>query len=425
MTHTVPAEQTDLSGKINAELWPDIARSPSSARAQLGSPIAGSLFRAAVRRLPLQVAFPDGTVLGLGGPRMDVLEPKSFYARLAHNGLIGLGEAYMAREWEAQDLSGVMTVFAARVSTLIPQPLQTLRGAILPHQPQRERNTVNNSRNNISRHYDLSNELFAEFLDQTMSYSSAYFASLDEPTFDQLAPAQQAKIDRLLDLAGVGQGCRLLEIGTGWGELALRAAQRGAQVYSVTLSSEQKDLAEARIARAGFADSVRIELLDYRKVQGTFDAIVSVEMIEAVGFEFMPEYFRTLAAHLKPGGAIGLQAITIGHERMLATRNSYTWVHKYIFPGGMIPSAELIAEQSALNDLTIENRMAFGQHYAQTLRLWDEQFSRHEAEVEALGFDETFRRMWHFYLAYSRAGFASGYLDVQQFQLRKAKASSR
>ncbi|WP_045074209.1 SAM-dependent methyltransferase [Psychromicrobium lacuslunae] len=415
MTHTIP------SGKVRADLWPDVAQAPSSLRARAGGPIAKSLFQGAIKRLPLEVRFPDGSVLGLGGPRMVIADPSSFYARLAHNGLIGLGEAYMAHEWEAEDLAAVMTVFAARVSKLIPQPLQALRGAILPHQPHRERNTVSNSRNNISRHYDLSNELFAEFLDETMSYSSAYFADLDAPDFHLLASAQQAKIDRLLDLAGVTEGSHVLEIGTGWGELALRAAQRGARVYSVTLSSEQKELAERRIARAGFSDSVQIELLDYRKVQGTFDAIVSVEMIEAVGFEFMPDYFQTLAARLRPGGAVGLQAITIGHERMLATRNSYTWVHKYIFPGGMIPSAELIAEQSALNGLTVENRMAFGQHYAQTLRLWDEQFSRNAAQVDELGFDETFRRMWHFYLAYSRAGFASGYLDVQQFQLRKSK----
>lgn len=418
MTHTIP------TSKVRSDLWPDVAMPPSSFRARAGQPIAGSLFRAAVKRLPILVALPDGSTMGLGGPRMELREPDSFYARIAHNGLIGLGESYMAREWEAGDLAALMTVFASRVSKLIPQPLQALRGALLPHQPQRERNTEGNSRNNISRHYDLSNELFAEFLDETMSYSSAYFADLDQPGFDQLASAQEAKIDRLLDLAGVTQGTRLLEIGTGWGELALRAARRGAQVYSVTLSSEQKELAEDRIQSAGFADSVRIELLDYRKVEGTFDAIVSVEMIEAVGFEFMPEYFRTLSARLKPGGAIGLQAITIGHERMLATRNSYTWVHKYIFPGGMIPSAELISEQSSLNGLTVENRLAFGQHYAQTLRLWDEQFARNAEKVDELGFDETFRRMWHFYLAYSRAGFASGYLDVQQFQLRKAKENN-
>lgn len=413
-----------FSPNVRADLWPDVARLPSAIRAKLGAPIAGGLFRAAVRRLPVTVQLPDGSSLGQGGPAMTLVDPDRFYARIANNGLIGLGESYMAREWEAEDLAAVMTVFAARVSRLIPQPLQTLRNMILPQQPRRERNTETNSRNNISRHYDLSNELFAEFLDQTMSYSSAFFSSLDEPGFDQLKVAQQAKIDRLLDLADVGQGTRLLEIGTGWGELALRAARRGASVYSVTLSSEQKELAERRIAAAGLSDAVEVALLDYRKVQGTFDAIVSVEMIEAVGFEFMPEYFKTLADRLAPGGAIGLQAITIGHERMLATRNSYTWVHKYIFPGGMIPSAELIAEQSSLNGLRVENRMAFGQHYAQTLRLWDEQFSRNAAAVQRLGFDEIFRRMWHFYLAYSRAGFASGYLDVQQFQLRKTKGNN-
>lgn len=411
--------QTFSAADIRPELWPDVVRLPATVKARLGAPIAGALFRAAARRLPITVRLPDGSQLGAGGPEMTLRDPARFYARIANNGLIGLGESYLAGEWEAVDLPGLMTVFASRVSQLVPQPLQAMRNLILPQQPKRELNTEANTRSNISRHYDLSNELFAEFLDQSMSYSAALFSSLASPSFASLESAQHAKIDRLLDLAGVGHGTRLLEIGTGWGELALRAARRGAQVYSVTLSSEQKELAERRIAAAGFADSVQIELLDYRKVQGTFDAIVSVEMIEAVGFEFMPEYFRVLAERLVPGGAIGLQAITIGHERMLATRNSYTWVHKYIFPGGMIPSAELITEQSAINGLTVENRMAFGQHYAQTLRLWDEQFSRNRAAVGLLGFDETFCRMWHFYLAYSRAGFASGYLDVQQFQLRK------
>lgn len=416
--------QTFSAPNVRSDIWPDVAGLPSAVKARFGAPIAGTLFRAAVRRLPVSVQLPDGSQLGKGGPKMFLRDPDRLFARIADNGLIGLGESYMAGEWEAPDLAGLMTVFASRVSQLIPQPLQALRGVILPQQPRRERNTESNTRSNISRHYDLSNELFAEFLDQSMSYSAALFPTLDEPAFELLEAAQHAKIDRLLDLADVGQGTRLLEIGTGWGELALRAARRGAEVYSVTLSSEQKELAEQRVAAAGFADAVRIDLLDYRKVQGTFDAIVSVEMIEAVGFEFMPEYFRILAERLAPGGAIGLQAITIGHERMLATRNSYTWVHKYIFPGGMIPSAELIAEQSAAQGLTVENRMAFGRHYAQTLRLWDEQFSRNRAEVDRLGFDETFRRMWHFYLAYSRAGFASGYLDVQQFQLRKAKGSN-
>ncbi|GAP53754.1 cyclopropane-fatty-acyl-phospholipid synthase, partial [Arthrobacter sp. Hiyo6] len=254
------------------------------------------IFKAAVRRLPLEVRYPDGTVLGKGAasqppagppyPVMTMNRPEAFAARLGDGGLIGLGESYMAGDWDADDLTAVMEVFAARVGTLVPEPLQKLRALYLPRQPRRERNTEQNTRSNISRHYDLSNDLFASFLDSTMTYSSALFPeageALNHVDWDGFADAQQAKIDRLLDKAGVKKGTRVLEIGTGWGELALRAAARGATVYSVTLSSEQQELARQRVAEAGYADAVTIELKDYRAVEGEYDAVVSVEMIEAV-----------------------------------------------------------------------------------------------------------------------------------------------
>ncbi|WP_026531119.1 SAM-dependent methyltransferase [Haematomicrobium sanguinis] len=418
---------TTTTAHVSADIWPDIARVPDGLRAQLGAPIARKLFLSAVRRLPLTLEMPgtapepnNGTTNKTAThPVMTIHYPDRFFARLAQSGLIGLGESYMAREWDAEDLAAVMGVFASQVSKLIPQPLQALRSLLIPRHPKSERNESANTKSNIARHYDLSNDLFASFLDPTRTYSSALFESLDAPSYATLEAAQQRKIDRLLDAAKVTAGSRVLEIGTGWGELALRAAARGATVFSVTLSEEQKELAERRVAEAGLSGQVTIQLMDYRQITGQFDAVLSVEMIEAVGLEFMPEYFRVIADSLVPGGRVGLQAITIGHERMLATRNSYTWVHKYIFPGGMIPSSELIGAEARAHGLIVENRLAFGQHYAETLRLWDEAFNRASERVDALGFDETFRRMWHFYLAYSRAGFASGYLDVQQFAMVK------
>jgi cyclopropane-fatty-acyl-phospholipid synthase len=234
--------------------------------------------------------------------------------------------------------------------------------------------------------------------------------------WDDLAAAQRRKIDRLLDRAQVGEGTRLLEIGTGWGELALRAAARGADVVSVTLSAEQKRLAEERVAAAGFTDKVRVELKDYRAVEGEYDAVVSVEMIEAVGYEYWPVYFTTIDRLLAPGGRAAIQAITLPHERMLASRRSYTWIHKYIFPGGFIPSVRAIEDITARETgLRVRERFSMGDSYAQTLRLWEERFTSRHDEVAALGFDETFERMWRFYLCYSRAGFQAGYLDVQQF----------
>jgi cyclopropane-fatty-acyl-phospholipid synthase len=341
--------------------------------------------------------------------------------------LIGLGKSYMAVDWDADDLTAVMEVFAARVGTLVPEPLQRLRALYVPRQPRKERNTEQNTRSNISRHYDLSNELFATFLDETMTYSSALFPesgqALKSVGWDGLASAQQAKIDRLLDKAGVGQGSRVLEIGTGWGELALRAAARGATVYSVTLSSEQQELARRRVAEAGYAHAVTIELKDYRAVEGEYDAVVSVEMIEAVGYEYWATYFQTIERVLAPGGKVAIQAITISHDRLLATRSGYTWVHKYIFPGGVIPSVRAIEDiTEKQTGLRVRERLAMGEHYAQTLRLWEERFGARAEEVRGLGFDEIFQRMWLFYLCYCRAGFETGYLDVQQIVLDKPAA---
>jgi len=265
----------------------------------------------------------------------------------------------------------------------------------------------------------VSNEFFSLFLDETMTYSSALFTTVaPAPEWKDLTGAQGRKIDRLLDSAGVGAGTRLLEIGTGWGELAIRAARRGARVYTITLSREQQLLARQRIAAAGVSDRVTVALCDYRDVRGRYDAIVSVEMIEAVGHRYLPTYLQTLDRLLDEGGRIALQAITMPHHRMRATRNTYTWVHKYIFPGGFLPSVDLLQQiTGSRTGLHIVDQYSFGPHYAHTLRLWLQQFTTHTAGADTLGFDAIFRRMWRFYLAYSEAGFASGYLDVHQFVL--------
>lgn len=412
---------------IDAVIWPGIASVPSGFKASVAGKVAAGIFKAAVRHLPLEVRYPDGVVLGSAPagsqpPVMTINRPDDFANRMGDSGLIGLGESYMAGDWDADNLTAVLEVFAARAGTLIPEPLQKLRALVLPRQPRRERNTVENTRSNISRHYDLSNELFATFLDSTMSYSSALFpasgAAVKNMPWDGFAAAQQAKIDRLLDKADVGPGTRVLEIGTGWGELALRAAARGATVYSVTLSSEQQELARQRVAAAGYADAVTIELKDYRAVEGEYDAVVSVEMIEAVGYQYWATYFQTLERVLAPGGKVAIQAITIAHDRLLATRSGYTWVHKYIFPGGVIPSVRAIEEVTEKQTgLQVRERLAMGEHYAETLRLWEERFMARQDEVTDLGFDAIFQRMWLFYLCYSRAGFATGYLNVQQIVL--------
>ncbi|ACZ85876.1 class I SAM-dependent methyltransferase [Streptosporangium roseum] len=393
-----------------AAFWPDVDTLPPS---RLRGALARRLFLHAVRRLPLTVELPGGRRLGAGGPVMRLRRPEAFYRRVGAGGLIGFGEAYMARDWEADDLPAVLTVMAERLATLIPPGLQRLRRLAVRRVPRDELGGQEDARRNIHRHYDLSNDLFAEFLDETLTYSAALF---DGPaSWETLAGAQRAKIDRLLDQAGVGPGSRLLEIGTGWGELALRAARRGAAVVSITLSQEQWELARARVADAGLSDRVEILLADYREVSGGYDAIVSVEMVEAVGARYWPVYFAALERLLAPGGRIAIQAITMPHERMLATLDTHTWVRKYIFPGGMLPSVTAIEDN--LGGLRITDRLSLRADYAETLRLWRERYLERVDAVGALGFDETFHRMWILYLAYSEAGFRSRYLDVWQLTL--------
>lgn len=417
---SAPASVDTTTG-IDPGRWPDVVRPPRASR--LRTAVAERLVRRALARLPLRVRLAGRGDLGLGGPLMDVTDPATFFRRIGSDGLIGFGESYMAGEWDSPDPVGVLTVLADQVATLIPPPLQRLRALWARRRPAGQLGTQEGARDNISHHYDLSNELFALFLDETLSYSAALFRGFPaEPAL--LPAAQHRKIDRLLDLAAVGPGTELLEIGTGWGELAIRAAARGARVVSVTLSREQRDLARRRIRDAGFEDRVDVRLCDYRDVDGVYDAVVSVEMIEAVGADFWPVYFRTLDRRLAPGGRIALQAITMPDDRMRAGRNTYTWIQKYIFPGGLLPSVEAIGEVTAAHtDLRVERCDDFGTHYAETLRLWRERFTERAADVDALGFDATFRRMWTFYLAYSEAGFRSGYLHVQQMLLTRQETA--
>ncbi|MGT2526451.1 class I SAM-dependent methyltransferase [Streptomyces nojiriensis] len=388
--------------------WPDVARLPSAGPVRTA--VARHLVGGALERLALTA--PGGTT----GPQLTLHDPEAFHRRIGRHGLIGFGESYMAGEWDSDDLAGVLTVLAAHVDELVPAPLRRLRGLWVAARPAGDRNTRAGARDNVQRHYDLSNDLFSAFLDPTLTYSAAVFT--DFPArFEALEPAQHRKIDRLLDLAGVGEGTRLLEIGTGWGELALRAAARGARVTTLTLSAEQAALARERIAAAGFTGRVEVQLRDYRDAEGCYDAVISVEMIEAVGAEYWPSYFAALRRALAPGGRIALQTITMGHQQMRHTAATHTWISKYVFPGGLIPSRRAIAEHSAAAGLATVADHGYGEHYAETLRLWRERFTARRDLVTDLGFDTVFQRMWEFYLAYSEAGFRSRYLDVRQLLL--------
>lgn len=406
-----PAGTVDV---VDAGRWPDVARPPKASPGRTA--LARHLVRKALKDLSLLAPERVADPAAPSPPRLVLHDPDAFYRRIGSAGLIGFGESYMAGEWDSDDLPGVLTRLAEHVDDLVPAPLRRLRSLWVPSRPAADRNTPDGARQNVHRHYDLSNELFTTFLDPTLTYSSALFPALPA-RFASLRDAQHRKIDRLLDLARVGADTRLLEIGTGWGELALRAAARGARVTTLTLSREQADLARARVREAGLADRVDIQLRDYRDAEGRHDAVVSVEMIEAVGAEYWPSYFRTLRDALAPGGRIALQTITMGHRQMLHTAATHTWISKYVFPGGLIPSREAVDEHSAAAGLRTVADNGYGPHYAETLRLWRERFTARRDDVAALGFDTVFRRMWELYLAYSEAGFRSGYLDVRQILL--------
>lgn len=415
----LPARDLDLAVPV-----------PSGLRARVFGRAARALLRAATSRSGVALAGPGDP--RPAGPAIILRAPDAVHRRIGAARLIGFGEAYVAGEWDAPDLAATLTALAERMPVLVPRWLQSLRGLAAIARPDTELGTPDHVQANVSHHYDLSNELFARFLDETLTYSSALFCARelhdDEPgvtrapdptgaTWAALAEAQRAKIDRLLDAAGVGPGTRLLEIGTGWGELCLRAAARGATVRSVTLSVEQRDLALRRIGEAGLTDRVRVDLLDYRAVDGEYDAVVSVEMIEAVGAAHWDEYFEVLARRVAPGGRIAVQAITMPHDRMLASLRTYTWIQKYVFPGGMLPSTEAIAAAAGRAGLAVRARHRFGMHYAETLRLWRERFLEDPDSLPPPADSAAFRRVWEFYLAYSEAGFRSGYLDVQQIVL--------
>jgi cyclopropane-fatty-acyl-phospholipid synthase len=402
---------------------------PLRRRAGLHGTIARRVLESMARRVPVDIVLPDGSLLGgpsgrpaghgfRSGPNRPVLEvrdPDALFERVGRDPKIGIGEAYMAGEWSAapgSDLADLLTPFAERMTELVPPALTRLRRLVDRRIPDVQRNTSSGSRRNIEAHYDLSNDLFAAFLDDTMTYSSALFDQTRPWSGQSLEEAQLRKVRAVLDQAGVRAGSRVLEIGTGWGTLAIEAARRGALVTTLTLSAEQATLARDRVDRAGLADRVEVRLQDYREVSGTFDAIVSVEMIEAVGEEFWPAYFTMLRERLAPGGAVAIQAILMSHDRYLATRHSYGWIQKHIFPGGLIPSLEQIERTARRAGLQVTEVRPFGRHYAETLRRWRARFLAAWPQIADSGFDETFRRKWEFYLAYSEAGFASGYLDV-------------
>jgi cyclopropane-fatty-acyl-phospholipid synthase len=318
---------------------------------------------------------------------------------------IGAGEAYMEGDWECSDLVTLCRWFMRDTGLLQNRSPWTVPTR-LAHAALRyaRANTLSGSRRNITFHYDLSNELYRLFLDDSMTYSSAVFPTADST----LAEAQQYKIDGVCRQLALAPEHHLLEIGSGWGALAMHAArQYGCRVTSLTLSHQQLQLARQRVAAAGLGERVDVQLCDYRNVSGVYDRVVSIEMLEAVGHSFYGAFFGQCGRLLKPGGRMFLQSICVPDQRFDRYRRDFDWIRKYIFPGGALASVHAIATAVKTHTpMRIEWLSEIGPHYVPTLRLWRERFARHASAIRQLGFDDRFIRMWDFYLASCEAAFA-------------------
>ena len=356
----------------------------------------------------LDLALPDGVVITLGGAgRPDAtvtVRDERAFVRMIVRGELGGAEAYVAGEWDADDLPGALRLFLrATDSRGLESWLTRLARVPVLWRHRRAANDRAGSVRNIHAHYDLGNDFYRLFLDEQLVYSCGLWAD----GAADLAAAQVAKLERLCALAGLAPGQRVLEIGCGWGALAMHAARaHGCDVTGITVSSAQLALARERVAAAGLADRVDLRACDYRDVGGTFDAVLSCEMLEAVGYEYLPTYFRAVAARLRPGGRAVIQSITMPDERFEDYRRSVDWTQTYIFPGALIPSLGAIRRALAGTGLALAEVHDIGPDYAPTLRAWRNRFTAALPAIRRLGFDEPFIRTWTFYLAFSEAAFA-------------------
>lgn len=346
----------------------------------------------------------------------------NLWGMIASSGSIGAGEAFIHGYWSSPDLTKVVRVLVSNMAVLdaMEDGLARLGRPLIRALHWINRNTRKGSQKNIAAHYDLGNEMFEQFLDPTMMYSAAQFLNED----DTLEQAQLNKLQRICQKLDLKPEDHLLEIGTGWGSMALFAAQHyGCKVTTTTLSKEQFDYTKARIEALGLQDQVTLLLEDYRDLTGQYDKLVSIEMIEAVGHRFLPSYFKQCSHLLKPHGLMLLQAITIREQRYEQAKTSVDFIQRYIFPGGALPSVqkmlEIVGKDTDMNLMHMED---FGLHYAKTLRLWHENFRRAHGRLTELGYDEYFLRLWEFYLCYCEGGFLERSIGTAQLLLAKPAA---
>ena len=361
---------------------------------------------------------------GNGEPRatIEVVSPR-FYRRALLGGDLGFAESYAKSEWFTDNLTNLISILILNKEKLsglnIGWNFMTKIFARIGH--WRRRNTLSGSKRNIQEHYDLSNEMFMTFLDETMTYSCGFF----ENENDSLYQSQINKIDKILDKVNLEAGDHLLEIGSGWGALAKRAVDRtGCKVTTITLSEKQYTYVKKLIKEENLEYNINIELMDFRKMEGAYDKIVSVEMIEAIGFDLFNPYFAKIESLMKPGGKAAIQAITYPDENYDIYRKGCDFIQKFIFPGSLLPSVAAMKNSVRLTEMEVEDLERIGPHYATTLNLWNKNFNENIEDIKKLGFDQYFINLWNYYFSYCEAGFANGTIDDVQLVLKGGKANA-
>lgn len=392
--------------------------------------IASRLYNRVLRMIAERIVCGQLVLIGPGGTRHAVIGrqpgPEAtlivnnlrLLRRLATGGSIGFGESYMDGDWDTPGLQDVLFLAAENEQHLRMKLAATTPGRLAARLRHLTRqNTREGASRNIARHYDLGNAFYKQWLDPTMTYSSAIFENSEEG----LESAQIAKFQRLASITGVSEAHHVLEIGCGWGGFACWAARTiGCRVTGITISPAQHEFACQRVKAEGLEERVSIRLQDYRDVERRFDRIVSIEMLEAVGERYWSTFFETLKQRLLPGGVAGLQVITIADELFGRYRSGADFIQRYIFPGGMLPGPSVLHRHATAAGFAVMADDGFGSHYARTLAAWRVRFDAAHREIAAQGFDRRFERMWRYYLAYCEAGFRAGRIDVRQIALGAA-----
>ncbi len=368
----------------------------------------------------LEITKHNGELLKFGNPKDQLkanlkIKKPNFTFNLIKGGSIGFAESYMKNEFETKNLSDLIEVTARNIkqihkfSGLLDLPLINFLKNIFI------KNTKNRSKENIAKHYDLGNEFFSLWLDTTLTYSSAIFDEKNK----NLSDAQNNKYQKLIDLIKPSSGDKVLEIGCGWGGFAEYLGKKyDVKLDCITISKKQFEYAKERIHKCGLNEKVNIEIKDYRDLKNKYNSIASIEMIEAVGQNYLESYFKTIKNNLSKNGRAGIQAITIDDDLFNRYKNKQDFIQKYIFPGGFLPNRKTINKYVSENGLTLDSYVSYADHYSNTLSIWRDEFNKKWDQIKNQGFDTTFKRMWEFYLCYCEAGFKSKNIDLIQFSIQ-------